>query len=720
MADPICRWRNSSIKQVMEFNSILPLSKVSKEEARTLIDKRWELMGYKDFFTTAYQLAAQMGMYYEDDKYFYPRFAERLKVEDAANYLHYWGCHYYAPNPYTRSMSKEQRPVIINRFLVNWVLEHEEPLFSEALKAMFMDSLGNTDILINMVNNFLDVEIKEDLMSLKEGVQPIKYDQCYIDLDVNDRKGFFQFVGLNQTFINSTDTSTSSAPLQQIYYGAPGTGKSHTINSITNREKANTIRTTFHPDTDYSSFVGAYKPTTIEEPVMTVIGTKAVPVENADGTPRIESKIVYEFVSQSFLKAYVNAWKFYAAANSAEVVEKQYLVIEEINRGNCAQIFGDLFQLLDRNDNGFSDYPITADADMQKQLCKAFTGLDIPMRDSINALYDESGRDIVGEVIDGKILLLPNNLYIWATMNTSDQSLFPIDSAFKRRWDWEYMPISNAGKNWTIDVNGSNYDWWQFLVAVNKLIGSTTFSEDKKLGYFFCKATDKVISASKFVGKVIFYLWNDVFKDYGFDAAAFNDTEEGGKLSFDKFYIAQGHRNNVINEMKVEMFLKNLGLEPIETNIEEDNEYGEEEVIEDSEKDDVDYSDTITNSSITSVNRDKYSVNGSGRFGKGRVPFEAIKKYSQLNSNMTAIEIVNKWATLNIKHLPHFVETESQFNERSSNTSDATFADKAKKLVLSNGEIMYVSNQFTPQRINELITKLDAKDWGVHIIPIID
>ena len=370
-----------------------------------------------------------------------------------------------------------------------------------------------------------------------------------------------------QEQITSTDLY-----LQQIYYGAPGTGKSHTINSITNREKANTIRTTFHPDTDYSSFVGAYKPTTIEEPVMTVIGTKAVPVENADGSLRVESKIVYEFVSQSFLKAYVNAWKLYSAAKSVDEIKKQYLVIEEINRGNCAQIFGDLFQLLDRNDSGFSDYPIAADADMQKQLRKAFSGLDIPMCDAINTLYDETGRDIVGEVLDGKILLLPNNLYIWATMNTSDQSLFPIDSAFKRRWDWEYMPISNAGKNWTIDVNGSSYDWWQFLEAINELIGSTTFSEDKKLGYFFCKAVDGVISAEKFVGKVIFYLWNDVFKDYGFDSAAFSDADEGGKLSFDKFYMSVGNINSIINEEKVEIFLRNLGLEPKDEAEEKDAE----------------------------------------------------------------------------------------------------------------------------------------------------
>lgn len=104
--------------------------------------------------------------------------------------------------------------------------------------------------------------------------------------------------------------------LQQIYYGAPGTGKSHTIKEVTRNEDV--IRTTFHPDTDYSSFVGAYKPTTIEETVMTVIGTKAVPVEDADGNERKESKIIYEFVAQSFLQAYIAAWKKYAGTENCE------------------------------------------------------------------------------------------------------------------------------------------------------------------------------------------------------------------------------------------------------------------------------------------------------------------------------------------------------------------------------------------------------------------
>lgn len=356
--------------------------------------------------------------------------------------------------------------------------------------------------------------------------------------------------------------------LQQIFYGAPGTGKSHAINEQTTGKDV--IRTTFHPDSDYSTFVGAYKPTTKSVPVMTVIGTEAVPVKGKDGKEMTEDKIVYEFVSQAFMQAYVEAWKKYCTVQEGEEPVDEYLVIEEINRGNCAQIFGDLFQLLDRGDEGFSEYPIKADSDMKKQLKKEFAGLEIKNKVSINDLF--KGKDIVAQVLEGEVLLLPNNLYIWATMNTSDQSLFPIDSAFKRRWDWYYVPISNAEKNWTIEVNGAKYDWWNFLQAINDRVYDATYSEDKKLGYFFCKADDGIISSSKLVSKVIFYLWNDVFKDSEFEGSAFRD-ENGEKLSFDKFYSVDNGKVKV-NEEKVELFLKNLELEPVSENDEDNSEDG--------------------------------------------------------------------------------------------------------------------------------------------------
>ena len=304
---------------------------------------------------------------------------------------------------------------------------------------------------------------------------------------------------------------------QVIFYGAPGTGKSHRIKELIEEyhidEKTQVFRTTFHPDSDYSTFVGAYKPT-----------MKKLPIYNSQNGDKIgeEEKIAYSFVAQSFLKAYVTAWQ-----NREQAV---YLVIEEINRGNCAQIFGDLFQLLDRNEEGVSEYPIKADQDMQDYLKEKFA-------------------DCVGlpeNIKSGDELQLPSNLYIWATMNTSDQSLFPIDSAFKRRWDWKYMPISKGVDkdgneiNWSIVIGKKSYDWWEFLTAINEVIGTETQSEDKKLGFFFCKAdANDEISADKFVNKVLFYLWNDVFKTCGVEYH-YKDGDTKKLLTFDKFHTKDG------------------------------------------------------------------------------------------------------------------------------------------------------------------------------------
>lgn len=473
----------------------------------------------------------------------------------------------------------------------------------------------------------------------------------------------------------TSSQSLNKYSLQQIFYGAPGTGKSHTINEVTIDEDV--IRTTFHPDTDYSSFVGAYKPTTIEETVMTVIGTKAVPVEDADGKEQKESKIIYEFVAQAFLLAYIAAWKKYADAVNNEP-KKQFLVIEEINRGNCAQIFGDLFQLLDRNDHGFSEYPIKADADMKKQLQKAFFGLEITQKDSINEMF--GGRDVVTEVLNGDLLLLPNNLYIWATMNTSDQSLFPIDSAFKRRWDWKYVPISNANKGWTINVGNNYYDWWQFIERINDLIGKTTNSEDKKLGYFFCKAKDGIISADTFVGKVIFYLWNDVFKDYDFCDQVFNDAD-GNKITFDKFYTSEGNDSKVIDE-QVELFLTNLGLEASNQQKATDEDIAPNTIIK---------------------------INGKEIKNLNAIPYTTIEEYVKLHSEMSAQEVINVW------------EPFKKYSTDSWVVSDKE-EDYSYKINCADGNSLWVNKNgwmHNPEKqrdtISEFINAVNAANIGVTI-----
>ena len=412
----------------------------------------------------------------------------------------------------------------------------------------------------------------------------------------------------------------------------------------------------------------------------------------------------------------MKAWKYFAEAQDGGEPKKQFLVIEEINRGNCAQIFGDLFQLLDRNDYGFSDYPIQADKDMKKQLAKAFSGLELASAERINAIYN---KDVVSKVLSGEELLLPSNLFIWATMNTSDQSLFPIDSAFKRRWDWQYMPISKghddktgAEINWRIQGETKEYDWWSFLEKINEHIDSTTNSEDKKLGFFFCKAKDNVISSETFVGKVIFYLWNDVFKDYGFDDSIFDDVD-GSKLSFNKFYSTDSKGMNIVQKDKVERFLDNLGVAIAgEIDDEEFIDSDSDENEDDNVDKNVDYNNQGGGNDYS-----KFSINGSGQYNKGAVVYDAIKMYCDNNPTMSAEDVVAKWLALNVK-MPNLVETEAVHEQRRQKGNDPFFDRRSNVLVLKDGTKIFVSTQFTKSRINDLISKVNSQNWGITIAKV--
>ena len=277
---------------------------------------------------------------------------------------------------------------------------------------------------------------------------------------------------------NNQNDSTSlfSNSTNKIFYGAPGTGKSYKVNNILQNKDDKTHRVTFHPEYDYASFIGGYKPTMEEEDSKEVIK--------------------YKFVPQAFTNIYVKAWN--------DPNNTYYLVIEEINRGNCAEIFGDIFQLLDRD----SDYSITPSIELEDYLKTSLVDKDKGLK-------------------NGK-LKLPRNLNIYATMNTSDQSLFPMDSAFKRRWDWEYIPIcyeelTDEGKpnpsfNYVVDLDSHNsFKWNEFIskVNLNHIQQNPVLGMDKCIGNYFVipKNGGKTIDVTTFINKAIFYLWNDVFKD---------------------------------------------------------------------------------------------------------------------------------------------------------------------------------------------------------------
>ena len=540
-ASPICRGKNLSWETVLLFYNNMPREQMPKAAFNSYTESR-----INAWTQTHSQIARQLALYYEEDGVCYPRFTKETSLKELIAYMQNWAAKYFIPNPYAPSL-KGYKPTCIYAAIIEAIKDGEKD-FDTILDSMFGVKLSSHDKVLVYLSNFTDLLIdgskKVSINDRVKGMETILHPDETIAIDAKKYFEYFTIPSLETTSINKDVNSIAS--LQQIFYGAPGTGKSNTIKCDVDKKGYPRVRTTFHPDSDYSTFVGAYKPTSVEVPVMTIIGKEQMPVVNA----KPEKKIVYEFVPQAFLKAYTGAWK--------DLDKPFFLIIEEINRGNCAQIFGDLFQLLDRNDEtGLSDYPISPDEDIQKFLLtdKKF---------GFAALTDEQKARIPEEVLSGELMILPKNLHIWATMNTSDQSLFPIDSAFKRRWDWQYMPISDGKKGWKIDANGKQYDWWQFLQKMNNQIGSTTNSEDKKLGYYFCKAKGDTIDAETFVGKVIFYVWNDVFKDFAEEAGdLFKDTD-GSLLSFNKFYsVGDDGRTKVIEE-KVERILSNLGVSPIE------------------------------------------------------------------------------------------------------------------------------------------------------------
>jgi len=466
------------------------------------------------------------------------------------------------------------------------------------------DSPATTDFYKAMVNE----------VSLNKGLYFVNIEDNNTLIDAVKGK-YIEFI-LDDKQEEPSKFDVSDLPLQQIVYGAPGTGKSFgtddKIHEVypekSEEEKKYVFRTTFHPDSDYSTFVGCYKPTKENIGALTLHKLHEIYPEfkakaparplhrfiakyhnsfsrltekeaesifssiETDSTITAEvpkcmalieelpetTNISYSFVPQTFTKAYIASWK--AMINKETLTDKDgnvftkpiFLVVEEINRGNCAQIFGDLFQLLDRNGSGFSTYPIKPDTDLGNYILEEFLKQGITSSE-----YDS--------ILKGEDLLLPPNLHIWATMNTSDQSLFPIDSAFKRRWDWKYVPIKYDNKDWNIVLNeGEKVKWVDLQTKLNELIYDATESEDKMIGDWFVKAKDNEIDEETLVGKIIFYLWNDVAKVDAGKLFNLNMKELKGKdrnVIFSDFYTASGN----INSEVVKAWLIDLGFEIDET-----------------------------------------------------------------------------------------------------------------------------------------------------------
>lgn len=555
MGDPICKWRAARPHNVVELvNDILPHEEMPENDFYDIVDKRMP-----GFMHTPYQLAAQLGLYAVVDGKYYPRFKIDIDDEEATRYLENVVTKYYVPNPYTkRGFTNLDKPILLEKSIVEYLEKYpSQNDLEQILKHLIREDVGNFSATKTLLSYSKFFTISGNTITLNPN-----YKEMEIDVDRNNKRAFFEI------FSAQLKRHKINAPIQQILFGAPGTGKSHTLNSDANITEQNSIRTTFHPDSDYSTFVGCYKPTKDEE----------------------HGEITYDFTPQAFTNAYVAAWK--------NVESPFFLIIEEINRGNCAQIFGDIFQLLDRDEYGYSSYKTTPDQDLANYISKQFEDTDI----------DDA------ELKSGKKMQLPPNLYIWATMNTSDQSLFPIDSAFKRRWDWRYIPIDYTDRGHFIACGDTQYSWADFLQKVNDKVEAVTQSEDKKLGYWFMGngAEQKEITIDRFVSKVIFYLWNDVFKDFGKSGnTIFKD-------SFAKFHLFFDFSGKPKVDV-VKAFLDALEVKS-----------GEIEAV-----------NPENGTSSNGIDYTKYTFDGQTKLSKKALGERIVMKYLEQNSNLSFDQIKN-------------------------------------------------------------------------------
>lgn len=307
-----------------------------------------------------------------------------------------------------------------------------------------------------------------------------------------------------------------------LFYGVPGAGKSHEIDGMIVQERSE--RVVFHPDYTYSDFVGQILPRIIRK----------------EG--EMEGKLRYVFEPGPFTKMLKKAHE--------DPANMYFLVIEEINRGNAPAIFGDIFQLLDRNDNGTGMYHISN--------------------------YDMA-KIVYGDDYEDKIIKMPANLTLLATMNTSDQNVFTLDTAFQRRWEMHLIKNDiNRVQHANSQIEGSQISWGRFATVTNEEIirfgGETGSSEDKRLGAYFARHNE--LTREKFPEKVLKYLWDDAFKMDHY--TYFNENISSVDGIIDVFRESHSEVDILRKVLKLTVYQKMLGRVVVHENIEEIEETGED------------------------------------------------------------------------------------------------------------------------------------------------
>ena len=352
-------------------------------------------------------------------------------------------------------------------------------------------------------------ELEKSFGAFVKGVKDSGIGQLFYDVfcEEDEKKRERSKMSKNQ---ENSENCSSSAPRQIIYFGAPGTSKSYTLNK--DAEKiANQERVTFYPGYSYQQFVGTYKPYMdgdkiaykfVPGPLLRLL-EKALKAEKAEKTAKAKP----QDENKADTSAAGTSTENQENGKEEKDTEKFLLIVEELNRAEAAAVFGDLFQLLDRDSTGKSEYPISVSEDL-KQYLRRKDGNEV-------GVWANEPEDTQ------KKLSFPSNFYIWATMNSADQGVFPLDTAFKRRWDFKYFGIDDAANE--LENNVQKF-WNELRKTINKeLHDKLKLNEDKLLGPFFMKV-DNINEQTfweRFCSKVLLYLYEDaarlkrsqIFKD---------------------------------------------------------------------------------------------------------------------------------------------------------------------------------------------------------------
>ena len=535
---PFARFRNFTLDNLKSLLEMYPeaFDSMDWDEMGNIIESR-----YKGYKKTSYQQACQFGLEDKSDKkYRIQNYLYNFDESNLRKYIEFWACTYYAPNPYVYS---NDEAILIFCEISKKILE--SPNLELDYYSFFNHVIGgkSDDILLNILKSYCSpLKYKkigethylyideDDRTSLENKIKFIEDEFPIIDsssrklfFDRYTYKEFCKYYKLeNEEDHRKSHTNfANQIGFNKIFYGIPGCGKSYKIDAMLNHkpefvdeaiknkiakkaDESDIIRTTFYLDYSNSDFIGQIYPC-----------VEKVEVNNDDGSVDYKSIVTYKRIPGPFTKALLQAYQHLIDKDNSQV----YLIIEEINRGNAAAIFGDTFQLLDRK-NGDSEYPIN------NEFIESYLRENLENIEKLPSNYNLER------------IMIPHNLTIFATMNTSDQNVFPLDTAFKRRWnreritnDWE-----NVGHIKDMYVPYTDITWENFAKTINKEMISQSIkkdapiSEDKQMGAYFANEdmlTDKSYSEkikknisldkdleklNNFENNILDYLYNDVTK----------------------------------------------------------------------------------------------------------------------------------------------------------------------------------------------------------------